>query len=591
MAFTDKGVIVPATFKIDPSKSPKTIDIHLLIKTPGGDSTILGIYEVGDNTLKLCQGEPGRDRPSEFKKGPGQRLRIFKRSSIGGAVNPTPADAYCERGLRYMAIGEGDRAISQFTEAIRLDPKNRRAYLNRGHVHGSRGAYDKALADYTSAIEIDPHNADAYANRGNVHNRLGEFDKAIADCSAAIKINPEFVWAYVSRGIAYYTGPKQYEKAIADFTEAIQRDPRPFLGHANRGNVYALMGDYCKAIDDYTAAIQIVPNHADAYANRGNTYNALREYDKAIADCSRAIRLDPRSAAPFAYRGNAYNGKGEYDKAIADCTEAIRLDSKNADAHGNRGRAYEGKGQYDRASADYGEAIRLDPTNPGRYASRSRAFRLAALAPDAARPEMVLQTGHAHSLNFVAFSPDGQKALTGSSRDMAILWDVATGKQLRSFREDPLWPSWTESSASGMSAGALSPDGKTVLTASASGLMLWDVATGKALHSIKRGGFPVQALAFSPDGRKVLTASRFRFDMPPPLPAPVTLQLWDTATGKLLRSFSISSTGRTVRRCSLGPRIRWRSCGMSRPANNSTVWLDIRPRSRLSRSVPMAGKY
>ncbi len=79
MAMTDKRAIIPATFKLDSTRKPKTIDITLLIPYEG-KSLVLGIYDIDDYTLKLCQGEPGGNRPSEFKDGPGQRLRIFKRS-------------------------------------------------------------------------------------------------------------------------------------------------------------------------------------------------------------------------------------------------------------------------------------------------------------------------------------------------------------------------------------------------------------------------------------------------------------------------------------------------------------------------------
>ena len=41
---------------------------------------------------------------------------------------------------------------------------------------------------------------------------------------------------------------------------------------------------------------------------------------------------------------------------------------------------------------------------------------------------------HTHTVSSVAFSPDGQWALTGSHDDTARLWDAATGEVLRTFR-------------------------------------------------------------------------------------------------------------------------------------------------------------
>jgi RNA polymerase sigma factor (sigma-70 family) len=60
--------VFPCDFKIDPGKSPKQIDITLhLKKVNKGDRTLLGIYEIKGDTLKVCyfSSQTGR-RPSEL---------------------------------------------------------------------------------------------------------------------------------------------------------------------------------------------------------------------------------------------------------------------------------------------------------------------------------------------------------------------------------------------------------------------------------------------------------------------------------------------------------------------------------------------
>ena len=58
-------------------------------------------------------------------------------------------------GACLEAKKEYDKAIADYTEAIRLDPKNARAYTNRGGL-GRQEEYDKAIADFTEAIRLDP---------------------------------------------------------------------------------------------------------------------------------------------------------------------------------------------------------------------------------------------------------------------------------------------------------------------------------------------------------------------------------------------------------------------------------------------------
>lgn len=73
------GKAISGAFKVDPSKKPKTMD---MLPSEGRykGKTLLGIYELDGDTLKICFAEPGKDRPTEFtSKGSGVVLAIHKR--------------------------------------------------------------------------------------------------------------------------------------------------------------------------------------------------------------------------------------------------------------------------------------------------------------------------------------------------------------------------------------------------------------------------------------------------------------------------------------------------------------------------------
>jgi len=97
---------------------------------------------------------------------------------------PTPAiDAkvYFDRGVMSLGKLDYNKAIIEFTEAIRLDVNCALAYLGRGNAYSNQGNLDQAIRDYCEAIRLDPNYAIAYYNRGAVYQRKGKFSKAFSD--------------------------------------------------------------------------------------------------------------------------------------------------------------------------------------------------------------------------------------------------------------------------------------------------------------------------------------------------------------------------------------------------------------------------
>ena len=106
------------------------------------------------------------------------------------ASDKARAKKYFESGDEHDNKGDYDRAIADYSKAIRLDPGYTSAYVLRGFAYATKGDYDRAIADFDQVIWLNPKNADAYVNRASAYHDKGDFDRAIADYDRALAIDP-----------------------------------------------------------------------------------------------------------------------------------------------------------------------------------------------------------------------------------------------------------------------------------------------------------------------------------------------------------------------------------------------------------------
>ena len=193
------------------------------------------------------------------------------------------------RGLGSYCKGQYDQAISDFTKALEINPRDTMVYNNRGVAYKNKGLYGQAISDLTKSLEINPRYADAYYNRGLVYSDKGQHDQAISDYTKALEINPRYAEVYNDRGIAYEK-KGQSDQAISDFTKALEINPRYAYAYYNRGFAYSDEGQYDQAISDFNKVIEIDPRDADAYINRQIAYKKKGQNDRAISDYNEAHR-------------------------------------------------------------------------------------------------------------------------------------------------------------------------------------------------------------------------------------------------------------------------------------------------------------
>ena len=129
---------------------------------------------------------PRSEQPPAQDAAPERRAR----KAAPGAV------ATREGALGACSAGDPEARISGCTRIIedraRGTADRRQAFLERGMAYARRGEFDRAIGDFTEAIRLDPGNAAAFYNRSLAYRAKGEHDRARADCSAASGLSSEY---------------------------------------------------------------------------------------------------------------------------------------------------------------------------------------------------------------------------------------------------------------------------------------------------------------------------------------------------------------------------------------------------------------
>jgi tetratricopeptide (TPR) repeat protein len=296
-------------------------------------------------------------------------------------LNPKMAAAYRARGLVWVERKDDERALADFAQAIKIDPKDDRAFAERGKVQNLRNNMKSAIADYDAAIRINPKISAYWTARGLARRSDKDFAGSISDFSEAIRLEPRSAlnWFYRGESKDAQNSVPARDEAIADLSRAIQLDSTEPDFFSSRGSAFIKRGEFAKAIIDYDVAYRLDPKSNEIRLRRGSALIRLERFDEALEMANQILKQDPANGSAFNIRGAAWQGKKMLDAALDDYGNSLKFSDHEAAITPlmNRANTFREKGDLTRAFEDYKRAQLLEPASANVYGNRGLAWRAA----------------------------------------------------------------------------------------------------------------------------------------------------------------------------------------------------------------------
>ena len=108
--------------------------------------------------------------------------------------------AYSLKGFIASDQHKLDEAISEYRQAIQLDPKSALPHNNLGNVLSNQGKAEEAISEYRQAIQLDPKDALPHNGLGNVLSDQGKAEEAISEYRQAIQLDPKYAAPHSNLG-------------------------------------------------------------------------------------------------------------------------------------------------------------------------------------------------------------------------------------------------------------------------------------------------------------------------------------------------------------------------------------------------------
>lgn len=360
----------------------------------------------------------------------------------------------------------------------------------------------KALANYEKALHYDDSLLHSHEQKGRALFHLERYNEAISSLEEALtrgSLDPDVHFCKYQTLLQL----NRTDEALTFYEQVHEQWPFWSEPHLKAAHLFEDEGHFEQSLVVWERVISLIPEQSDGYLGKARVLECLERYEDALEVYEQARAMKLNTARLSLQEGLLLELMRQDQKAIDALDKTIQLQLDVGQDDDILGAAQFGKQRlYERMA----EKARMRVQGLG-YMGHYRLF-------------CTLQDRS--SIMSLAFSPDDHSLANGSGNRPVKLWDLSSGKVLRTLEnKDPKSDPALLPRVDALCV-AFSPDSHFLVGCGEETITLWDLSSGDTSRVLEEGA---RRVAFSPDSRLLAGC------------VGKTVKLWEISSGRILRAF------------------------------------------------------
>jgi tetratricopeptide (TPR) repeat protein len=257
-----------------------------------------------------------------------------------------------------IKLGLPDRAIEQLKTAIQKGEASPLAYALLGLAEERTGKQTEALSDYSQALAVDPGEIIAREGRARIYEARSDLPNAIEDATAAYRQHPSPEAALKLAGLYFKAGKS--DLAIQIYKDQVAQRPNDLGLHADLIHLMMDNGQDDAARSEVIALLKIAPRNTRLLLLAGDLFSK-DDPEKAEGYYRTALEIEPGNTAALVQLAASQMRAKQYDQAIETAQKALANEPDNVPAHSSLATSLFELKQYAQAAPQFAWIVQKKP--------------------------------------------------------------------------------------------------------------------------------------------------------------------------------------------------------------------------------------